>query len=546
MSSKNDLLHDDGRPSFTVAQFVDVLNQVMKQAFDGGVWVEGEIEGLKQTGPNMYFTLVEQSSKGKMTLNVNLFRNDLSRVNRKLSEQGLELKNGMKVKLQGSPDYYGPFGKLSLIARDVDTTFTLGDLALKREELLRKLRDSGVTEKNKRRPLPLVPLRLGIISSAEAAGWADARQHLSESGIAFHVNFCAVRVQGEQAAPMVVQALDYFSQRADIDIVLLMRGGGSKSDLAAFDEESIALAIARCQHPVFTGIGHQVDRSIADEVAHTACKTPTACADAVIEHVSSFLVDLQDTAARIANGEARKVVLARGIDVKTDRPVDPSALLSQLRRTFPASYLFSFDGFVGATPEMLVQRDGEIVRAHPMAGTAPRSGDAETDARLAAALLASTNTRDEHRHTIDMVHETLLPWCSYLDEEDEPSIVAVANVQHLSTRLEGRLSAPPASVIELVDALHPTPAVGGSPRGQALQIINEVEQLDRGRYAGPVGWVDNRGNGTWAVGIRSAQINGDTTRIYAGVGVVIDSIGEIELAETRAKLQAMLGALVRP
>jgi exodeoxyribonuclease VII large subunit len=100
---------------------------------------------------------------------------------------------------------------------------------------------------------------------------------------------------------MVVQALDYFSQRADIDIVLLMRGGGSKSDLAAFDEESIALAIARCQHPVFTGIGHQVDRSIADEVAHTACKTPTACADAVIEHVSSFLVDLQDTAARIAN-----------------------------------------------------------------------------------------------------------------------------------------------------------------------------------------------------------------------------------------------------
>lgn len=301
VSSVNELLHDDGRPSFTVGQFVDVLNQVMKQAFDGGVWVEGEIEGLKQTGPNMYFTLVEQTPKGKMTLNINLFRNDLSRVTRKLSEQGLQLKNGLKVKLQGSPDYYGPFGKLSLIARDVDTTFTLGDLALKREELLRKLRETGVMEKNKRRPLPLVPLRLGVISSAEAAGWADARQHLSESGIAFNVSFCAVRVQGDQAVPMVVQALDYFSQRVDIDVVLLMRGGGSKSDLAAFDEEHIALAIARCKHPVFTGIGHQIDRSIADEVAHTACKTPTACADAVIEHVSSFLVDLQDTAASIAS-----------------------------------------------------------------------------------------------------------------------------------------------------------------------------------------------------------------------------------------------------
>ena len=249
---------------------------------------------------------------------------------------------------------------------------------------------------------------------------------------------------------------------------------------------------------------------------------------------------------RLAAGDARKVVLARGIEIVTDRPIRPSAVLSQLRRTFPASHLFSIDGFVGATPELLVERSGTVVRAHPMAGTAPRSGDPETDARLAAALLASTNTRDEHRHTIDMVHDTLLPWCSYLDEEAEPSIVAVANVQHLSTRLEGQLSEPIASVLDLVGALHPTPAVGGMPREAALALIDELEDLDRGRFAGPVGWVDAEGNGTWAVGIRSAQINGTRTRVHAGVGVVADSQAEQELAETRAKLQTMLGAIVRP
>jgi menaquinone-specific isochorismate synthase len=229
-----------------------------------------------------------------------------------------------------------------------------------------------------------------------------------------------------------------------------------------------------------------------------------------------------------------------------DAAIRPSSVLAHLRRTHPASLLFSVEGFIGATPEMLVSRHGEIVRAHPMAGTAPRSGDSDTDARLAAQLLASSNTRAEHRHTIDMVHDTLLPWCSYLDEEAEPSIVAMANVQHLGTRLEGRLSTPTASVLELVAALHPTPAVGGTPRDLALALIAELEPVSRGRYAGPVGWVDTAGNGVWAVGIRSAEISGHSARLFAGVGVVADSDPATELAETRAKLQSMLGAVIRP
>jgi len=245
-------------------------------------------------------------------------------------------------------------------------------------------------------------------------------------------------------------------------------------------------------------------------------------------------------------GVARKVVLAREVVIDTDRPLSRRALLEQLRRSYPAAMLFAAHGFVGASPELLVERIGDRVRSHPMAGTAPRSGDPTVDASLAADLLASGKDQIEHRFTIDMVHDTLLPWCSYLDEEAAPSIVAMANVQHLATLVEGRLSSPPASVIELMRALHPTPAVNGAPRQVALDLIGRHEGLDRGRYGGPVGWVDAAGNGAWTVGIRSAELSGTRARLFAGVGVVADSDPTAELAETRAKFEALLNAILRP
>jgi isochorismate synthase EntC len=192
-----------------------------------------------------------------------------------------------------------------------------------------------------------------------------------------------------------------------------------------------------------------------------------------------------------------------------------------------------------------VARAGDVVRAQPMAGTAPRGGDPATDARLAAGLLSSATYRHEHQITIDMVHDTLLPWCSYLDYEAEPSVVGVANVQHLATLVEGRLSQPPPSVLELVAALHPTPAVAGWPRDRAIEWILAHEGLDRGRYAGTVGWVDGAGNGTWAVSIRCADVDGSVARVCAGNGIVAGSDPETELAETQAKLAAVLGALLR-
>ena len=310
----------NGVPSFSVGQFTEVLNHVLKASFDEGVWVEGEIQGLRKPNPHAYFTLIENLDGVKAQLNINLFAGPLRNVQAKLRQQGIELKDGLKVRLFGRVEYYGPFGKLNLIATDVDTQFSAGDVAAKREELLRVLMEKGVDKINKRIPVPLVPLRLGIISSSQAAGWADAQQHLNESGIGFAITFCDVRVQGDSAVSQIVAALNSLSRRDDIDLVMLMRGGGSKGDLAAFDDEQIAMAISKCSHPVFTGIGHEIDTSIADIVAHTANKTPTACAQSVIAIVENFLSDLSYSAGSLRSLTQTAVERARSrIAVSVER-----------------------------------------------------------------------------------------------------------------------------------------------------------------------------------------------------------------------------------
>jgi len=262
--------------------------------------------------------------------------------------------------------------------------------------------------------------------------------------------------------------------------------------------------------------------------------------------VDTYLAAVRAGRDEVRAGRLTKVVIARDVVVQGDEPLDVHAILLRLRASFGSSYRYSVDGFVGASPELLVAREGDVVRSHPLAGTAPRTGDPATDAQQAAALVASTKDQVEHRVVIDVVHATLLPWCSYLDWEAEPSIVTVANVQHLGTAIEGRLSAPAPDVLELVQALSPTPALGGHPRDEALALIDRVEGFERGRYGGAVGWVDADGNGTWAVAIRCAEITGSRARLFAGGGIVADSDPASELAETQAKLQAMLSAIVRP
>ena len=250
----------------------------------------------------------------------------------------------------------------------------------------------------------------------------------------------------------------------------------------------------------------------------------------------------------VRDGEITKAVIARDILVESSQPIAVNALLRRLKASFGSSYRYSIDGLVGASPELLVARQGDVVTSHPLAGTAPRTGNPTIDDQLAQQLRASAKNQIEHRVVIDMVHDTLLPWCSYLDWQPEPDVVAVANVQHLGTLIEGRLSQPIPHVLRLVEALSPTPALGGFPRDAALRLIAQHEGMQRGRYGGAVGWCDRDGNGTWAVAIRCAELSSDrrTARLFAGGGIVADSEPLAELAETQAKFQAMLSALVRP
>jgi menaquinone-specific isochorismate synthase len=257
---------------------------------------------------------------------------------------------------------------------------------------------------------------------------------------------------------------------------------------------------------------------------------------------------VEAAAAAVRAGQFEKVVLAREVAVEANRPIVVSEVLRRLRALYPSCMLFSVEGFVGASPELLVSRRGRAVRSHPLAGTVPRSGDPDTDERLARGLLASAKDRAEHRVVVDAVAGALAGICDRLEVPPAPSIVPLRNVSHLGTAISGTLAAgaPPASALELAIRLHPTPAVAGTPTAAALEYLNAVEGFDRGRYAGPVGWVDAHGDGEFAIGIRSADISGNRARLVAGVGIVADSVAESELAETQFKLQALLAAVVRP
>lgn len=264
--------------------------------------------------------------------------------------------------------------------------------------------------------------------------------------------------------------------------------------------------------------------------------------------VATYIAAVEAARTAVRKGELTKAVIARDVFVESDTPIDIHAVLLRLKSSFGTSYRYSFDGFVGASPELLVAIHDDAITSHPLAGTTPRTGDPEKDAALAEQLVASTKNQIEHRVVIDMVHDTLLPHCSYLDWEAEPSVVQVANVQHLGTQLVGRLSEPRMHIVDAALALSPTPALGGFPRDEALQLIEHNEGMDRDKYGGAIGWFDAQGNGVFAVAIRCAQFNESRTqaRLFAGGGIVADSEPLDELAETQAKLQAMLAAITQP
>jgi exodeoxyribonuclease VII large subunit len=294
--------------TLTVGELAQVLRWTLDEAFGSGVWVTGEIDSITRArSGHVYFDLVERSERAEpgappvASLNVVLFRDDKDRVNQAIKRHGnvIRMDDGVSVRIQGMLDFYPRRGQLQLRMIAIDPAHTLGAIAADRDALLRVLAAEGALRRNAGLALAPVPLRVGIVTSLDSAAHADMLRVLTGSGFAFQVVEVDTPVQGVDA-PAAIAAAVKAATDAAVDVVVLARGGGSRTDLVAFDHELVARAIASCERPVLTGIGHETDRSVADETAHTACSTPTAAAEAVVQSVEDWLERLDGTGRSIA------------------------------------------------------------------------------------------------------------------------------------------------------------------------------------------------------------------------------------------------------
>lgn len=272
-----------------------MVDRAIRDAFPDEIWVEGAISGLNRSAAgHVYFDLVqtdELGEPGAASIPVALFANAKHRVNAILKRtNSVRMHDGVEIKIRGSVAFYERQGRVQLIMSLIDPSFTLGQLEQARAVLIAKLREEGLLDANRLLDWPLLPLRIALITSSGSAAEADFLNHLGATGLPFEVAVFDCRVQGDDAPPQIAAAIDQASENgtAEFDVVAVVRGGGARTDLVAFDHEIVARAIATCHLPVIVGVGHETDRSVADDVAHISTKTPTACANLLIDTVVEF------------------------------------------------------------------------------------------------------------------------------------------------------------------------------------------------------------------------------------------------------------------
>jgi menaquinone-specific isochorismate synthase len=252
-----------------------------------------------------------------------------------------------------------------------------------------------------------------------------------------------------------------------------------------------------------------------------------------------------EAVSRITSGQLDKVVLARDLEVTSSAPLDVRWLLHRLAERYDTTWVFAVDGLVGATPELLVRREKGLVTSRVLAGTIRRTGDDEHDLALAASLARSSKDLEEHEYAVRSVSEALAPHCSSMNVPESPFVLHLSNVMHLATDVAGVLVDDVSSLL-LAESLHPSAAVCGTPTGVADAVIAELEHMDRGRYAGPVGWIDATGDGEWGIALRCGEVSREDPsriRLFAGCGIVAGSDPAAEVAESSAKLVPMRDAL---
>jgi menaquinone-specific isochorismate synthase len=257
---------------------------------------------------------------------------------------------------------------------------------------------------------------------------------------------------------------------------------------------------------------------------------------------SEWTTVVAEAVRRINEGRLEKVVLARDLVATAAEDIDVRWPLQRLAENYETCWTFHVDGLFGATPELLVRRERGLVTSRVLAGTIRRTGDDDRDLALAATLARSSKDLEEHEYAVRSVADALAPHCTSMNVPEAPFVLHLPNVMHLATDVAGVIDDATSS-LGLAAALHPSAAVGGTPTSEALALIREIEGLDRGRYAGPVGWIDASGDGEWGIALRSAELRGNQVRLFAGCGIVADSDPEAELAESQAKLVPVRDAL---
>jgi len=319
--------------TYTVGELAAAVARALTRAFPEEIWVQGEIRDLSRASSgHVYFTLIDaaESEGAPSALPVTLFESDKVAVNRVLARSGaVRMTDGVDVRIRGRVSHYPARGTVQLRMTWIDTDFTLGKLAADRDRLVKSLSKRGLLEKNSRIPVPLVPLRVGLVTSRASAAAADFLDELSRTGYAWDVQLFDARVQGSDAVDDVARGLRVMAGR-HVDVVALVRGGGAQTDLAAFDQEEVAVAIAHCPVPVLTGIGHETDVSVADLAARNY-KTPTACAAGLVERVDSFVRLIDDIGRATRKAVSTRLRLA-GSDLDSSvKRIASSALAVGLR-----------------------------------------------------------------------------------------------------------------------------------------------------------------------------------------------------------------------
>ena len=324
--------------------------------------------------------------------------------------------------------------------------------------------------------------------------------------------------------------------------------GGPWAGFPALRIRVPALAVVRRRGRTHAVVAHPRGMELLEPARGYQAPPPRAFESAPALDPLLWKAAVAAAASRLRSGEAQKVVLARELLVHADGVLAAAPVARSLRAAYPSCFTYLFTGddgtaLVGASPELLVRRRGQEVTSQPMAGSVARGGDDAEDDRLAARLLATAKTAAEHALVPGAVAEALRRFTTDVDQ-GAPEVVRFTNIQHLATTVRAHLPLPAPWLLELAAALHPTPAVGGAPLVPALAMIDELERLERGWYAGAIGWADGRGDGELAVAIRCGLLWEDGARLYAGNGIMPDSDPDSELEETEVKFRALSGALL--